>query len=125
MRIPLSWLREFVDIPVSPEQLAERLTLAGLEVASIDYIGTVAPEKSPWAPELDKPVPPDSIPWDAERVLVGELLEVRQHPNADRLTVPLPWAMATAARWRSSPARPTCGRECVATKWRWRSTGHG
>ena len=89
MRIPLSWLREFVDIPVSPEQLAERLTLAGLEVASIDYIGTVAPEKSPWAPELDKPVPPDSIPWDAERVLVGELLEVRQHPNADRLTVPL------------------------------------
>jgi len=89
MRVPLSWLREFVDIPVSPEALAERLTLGGLEVASIDYVGTTAPELSPWAPELDKPVPPPYIPWDPERVLVGELLEVQQHPNADRLTVPL------------------------------------
>jgi hypothetical protein len=35
MRVPLSWLREFVDIDLTPEQLADRLTLLGMEVSSI------------------------------------------------------------------------------------------
>lgn len=39
MRVPLSWLKEYVDIAVSPEELATMLTLAGLEVEAIDYIG--------------------------------------------------------------------------------------
>lgn len=89
MRVPISWLKEFVDVDLSPEQLAERLTLAGLEVGALDYVGTSAPEGSPWAPDLSGPTPPEYIPWDPERVVVGELLEVNQHPNADRLTVPV------------------------------------
>ena len=51
-------------IPV--EELAERLTLAGLEVASIERIGD-------W--------------WDRERIVVGEVREVLDHPNADRLVL--------------------------------------
>ncbi len=67
MRVPLSWLNEFVqvdDIPV--EELAERLTLAGLEVEEIEHIGD-------W--------------WDPERIRVGEVLHVEKHPNADRLVL--------------------------------------
>ncbi|EFH87247.1 phenylalanine--tRNA ligase subunit beta [Ktedonobacter racemifer] len=39
MRVPLSWLKDYVDITMSPEELAHTLTMAGLEVETIDYIG--------------------------------------------------------------------------------------
>ncbi len=39
MKVPLSWLKEYVDISLSPEDLADTLTMAGLEVESIEYIG--------------------------------------------------------------------------------------
>lgn len=39
MRVPLSWLKDYVDINVSPEELAHTLTMAGLEVDAIEYIG--------------------------------------------------------------------------------------
>ncbi len=39
MRVPLSWLRDYVDIKNTPEELAHILTMAGLEVEAIDYIG--------------------------------------------------------------------------------------
>ncbi len=39
MRVPLSWLKDYVDIEMSPEELAHTLTMAGLEVDAIDYIG--------------------------------------------------------------------------------------
>jgi len=39
MRVPLSWLKEYVDIQMSPQELAQTLTMAGLEVETIDYIG--------------------------------------------------------------------------------------
>ena len=64
MRVPLSWLREFVDVDLSPEQLAERLTLLGMEVSAIERIGD-----------------------DWQRVVVGELLEVAPHPNSGRLSL--------------------------------------
>lgn len=66
MKVPIGWLKEYVDITISLEELAERLTLAGLEVASVDHIGD-------W--------------WDREKIVVGEVLEVRPHPNADRLVL--------------------------------------
>ncbi len=66
MKVPLSWLRDCVDILVPLDELIERLTLAGLEVASAERIGD-------W--------------WDRERMVVGEVLEVRPHPNADRLVL--------------------------------------
>ncbi|GCE25849.1 phenylalanine--tRNA ligase beta subunit [Dictyobacter alpinus] len=39
MRVPLSWLKDYVEITLSPEELAHTLTMAGLEVESIEYIG--------------------------------------------------------------------------------------
>ncbi len=38
MRIPLSWLREYVDVAVAPERLAEDLSLIGLEAAGIEKL---------------------------------------------------------------------------------------
>jgi len=64
MQFPESWLREFCNPPLSTEQLAETLTMAGLEVEEL------------------KPVAP---PFS--QVVVGEIIEVVQHPNADRLRV--------------------------------------
>ena len=71
MKLPLSWLKEFVDISMPTEQLAEKLTLSGLEVAEITRVG----------------VPGSELPWDPDKILVGNILEVRQHPNADRLVL--------------------------------------
>jgi phenylalanyl-tRNA synthetase beta chain len=39
MLVPVSWLKEYVDIDIPAELLAERLTLAGLEVGEMQYIG--------------------------------------------------------------------------------------
>ena len=39
MKVPLSWLRDFVDIILTPEELAYKLTFAGLEVEDIEYVG--------------------------------------------------------------------------------------
>ncbi|HCJ35797.1 MAG TPA: phenylalanine--tRNA ligase subunit beta, partial [Ktedonobacter sp.] len=39
MKVPLSWLKEYVDITMSPEELAHMLTMAGLEVEALEYIG--------------------------------------------------------------------------------------
>ena len=66
MRVPTSWLQDYVDITVELGELAERLTLAGLEVGAIDRIGD-------W--------------WSRENLVVGEVVEVRAHPNADRLVL--------------------------------------
>ena len=40
MKVPLSWLRDFVDIPVSPEDLGETLTLRGFELSAIEPLHT-------------------------------------------------------------------------------------
>ncbi len=39
MRVPLNWLRDYVDVELTPEQLAERLTLLGMEVKGIERLG--------------------------------------------------------------------------------------
>ena len=69
MRVPISWLKDYVDIPLPIDELAERLTLAGLEVAAIEYVGLTGAE----------------LEWDREKVVVGEIVEIKPHPNADRL----------------------------------------
>jgi phenylalanyl-tRNA synthetase beta chain len=45
MKVPLSWLKEYVDITISPEELAYTLTMAGLEVEAIEYVGSSWGEK--------------------------------------------------------------------------------
>lgn len=64
MRVPLSWLREYVEFDLTPEELAERLTMAGMEVSTIERTGA-----------------------DWSDVVVGRLLEVGPHPNAEKLSV--------------------------------------
>jgi phenylalanyl-tRNA synthetase beta chain len=62
MKVSLKWLREYVDIKLAPKELAERLTMAGLEVKGIQVTGGT---------------------WD--NVVVGEVIALSPHPNADRL----------------------------------------
>ncbi len=64
MQFPESWLREFCNPPLTSQQLADTLTMAGLEVE----------ECVPVAPPFTK-------------IVVGAIVEAEQHPNADRLRV--------------------------------------
>src|SRR5690606_16070376 len=84
MRVPLSWLKEFVDIPthITIEEVAEKLTLAGLEVGSIDYIGV--PQNHPEGIVMPKST---HLVWDREKIVLGFIHEVKPHPDADRLVL--------------------------------------
>jgi len=62
MKASLNWLRDYVDIKFAPEELAERLTMSGLEIKNIQSIGGT---------------------W--ENVVIGEVVALNPHPNADRL----------------------------------------
>ncbi len=62
MKAPLKWLKDYVDIDIPVDELAGKLTLAGLEVSEIQVIGGT---------------------WD--KVIVGRILAVDPHPDADRL----------------------------------------
>ncbi len=64
MQFPESWLREFCNPPLTTQELADTLTMAGLEVE----------ELRPVAPPFTK-------------IVVGEIKEAVQHPDADRLRV--------------------------------------
>lgn len=64
MRISLNWLRELVDVTLAPEELAETLTFAGFEVEDIEDLRKLA-----------------------DGVVVGKVLDVQPHPNADKLRV--------------------------------------
>ena len=64
MKLPLSWLREFVDVDLPVKELARRLIDATAEVESWETIGAS---------------------WDPERIRVAEVVAVEPHPNADRL----------------------------------------
>ncbi len=80
MRVPLSWLRDYVDIQLTPDQLAERLTLLGMEVKGLERWGS-----------------------DWQRVVVGELLTVAKHPRADRLS------LTTVSLGSGEPLEIVCG----------------
>src|SRR3989442_1866208 len=62
MKVPLNWLREFVPIELPPDRLAERLTMAGLEVEEIRAQGT-------------------------EPVQVAQITRIDPHPQAEHLVV--------------------------------------
>lgn len=66
MQVPLSWLKEYVEIVLPVADLAERLTLAGLEVTGVERIGD-------W--------------WDPETIRTGQVIAVLPHPDADRLVL--------------------------------------
>jgi len=61
MKVSLKWLSEYVDIKLTPQELADRLTMAGIEVQGVQTVGG----------------------W--EKMMVGEVTEVNPHPDAERL----------------------------------------
>ena len=67
MRVPLSWLREYVSVDAPTPELADRFSVASAEVKSIERRGV---------PDLD---------GNLGLYLVGRVLEAAKHPNADRL----------------------------------------
>jgi phenylalanyl-tRNA synthetase beta chain len=65
MRVPLDWLREYCDPELDAKGVEERLTMTGTKVEAIHHHGV----------------------WAVEKFVVGRVLEVEQHPDADRLKV--------------------------------------
>jgi phenylalanyl-tRNA synthetase beta chain len=64
MKFSVNWLREFVDLPKNPEEIAELLTRAGIETKNIETRGA-----------------------NVDNVIVSQISASSRHPNADRLTV--------------------------------------
>jgi len=64
MRFTLSWLKEYVEINCPPEELAESLTMSGLEVESLEYMGK-----------------------GLEGIIVAQILDIKPHPNASKLVL--------------------------------------
>ena len=67
MKVPISWLKNYVPLELPVEELAHRLTMAGNEVGDVDRLGG---------------------DWDPGKLVVGHVLSVAPHPNADRLRLP-------------------------------------
>ncbi len=82
MKIPLNWLRDYVEITLPADELAERLTLAGLEVTAIEHVGEA---------------------WERDKLFVGEILRIDPHPDADRLV------LATVAYGATEPLTVVTG----------------
>jgi phenylalanyl-tRNA synthetase beta chain len=89
MKVPLSWLKDYVKIARAPEEIASALTFAGLEVEAIEYIG-LAPANG-WidggSAAEGKGPKAKGLAWDPEKIVVAEVSEVMPHPNADRLVL--------------------------------------
>ncbi|MEJ2627989.1 MAG: phenylalanine--tRNA ligase subunit beta, partial [bacterium] len=64
MKISLNWLKLYIDFNFSPAQLAEKLTMAGLEVENVDI--TSQPTKN---------------------IVIGDIIKIENHPNADNLHI--------------------------------------
>lgn len=82
MKVPITWLSDFVEIDLPLRELAQRLTMAGLEVEEIRYIGRPVPDESGVQPTAIS-----GLGWDDEKIVVAEVREVTAHPNADRLVL--------------------------------------
>ncbi|MBT7072896.1 MAG: phenylalanine--tRNA ligase subunit beta [Anaerolineae bacterium] len=84
MKLPVSWLKDYVNINISVEELARLLTLAGLEVEEIRYVGWAMPDYAAGEKHEFKTY---GLSWDPDKLVVAEIREVKPHPDADRLVL--------------------------------------
>src|SRR5437764_1452600 len=64
MKVPVSWLKDYVDITMSPQELAHVLTMAGLEVEAIEYVG------ADWG----------------DKIITGQIVHLEKVPGSDHLS---------------------------------------
>ncbi len=88
MTISYNWLKEYINLPESPEEIAQTLTSTGLEVESIHSFETVN--------------------GGLKGLVIGEILTCGKHPNADKLSI------TTVAVGQSNPLHIVCGAPNVA-----------
>ena len=64
MQVSYKWLKEYIDFPYSPEELAHVLTMAGMEVDEVEYLGA-----------------------GIEEIIYRPILKIEKHPDADKLLI--------------------------------------
>ena len=69
MKVPISWLKEYVAIDMTAEELADRLALTGTEVERVTRVGLPAAD------------------GNLDRFVIGRVKKKAAHPNADKLTL--------------------------------------
>lgn len=85
MNIPLSWLKDYVDVDISLLDLARLLTGIGLEVDAIRLVGLVDAGLESENTRIEFKT--YGLGWDREKIVVAQIDEVMPHPNADRLVL--------------------------------------
>ncbi len=80
MKVTLSWIKEYIDLDLEPEEIASKLTMAGLEVDAIE-----------------------SLYAYLQDIVVAKVLEVKKHPGADKLSC------CVVDTGNDTPARIVCG----------------
>jgi phenylalanyl-tRNA synthetase beta chain len=88
MKVPLSWLKDFVDVDIPIAELTHRLTLAGLEVEQVHFAGLPLPKGAVQGHTSGRrgiEANVTGLGWDPQTIVVGAIHEVMPHPNADRL----------------------------------------
>lgn len=81
MKVPLSWLRDYVDIDLPLHEVARALTMLGLEVDEVRLVGLPMPEQEQHEFRFT------GLSWEADKIVVAQINEVMPHPNADRLVL--------------------------------------
>ncbi len=81
MLYPISWIKDFVEIDLPIPELAHQMTMAGMEVEEIRYVGLPIPREDRHEAAVT------GLEWDRENIVVASISEVMPHPNADRLVL--------------------------------------
>ena len=88
MKISLNWLKQYIDLPESPQEISDKLTHCGLEVEGLEEV--------------------ESIKGGLKGLVIGEVLTCDKHPNADKLSI------TTVDIGQENPAPIVCGAPNVA-----------
>ena len=82
MKIPLSWVKQYVEFQETPESIAHLMTMGGVEIGNIETVGET---------------------WEDDLVVCGKIIQIDPHPNADRLQLP------TVDVGDAAPIQVVCG----------------